>query len=176
MANGGERINPYGSISDAELYAIAANTPSPLMNRYESAIKRATYLDIYDITPAERPILATETHMIIRDFVEEDDRQKTIYGTGGVIKSALLDVAQVRRVMANFYSQGKHGIFDIHGNDQRLEVLEDAAFGDDYRYEYPEVGVVIDLINEMLTRGKHSRTAAGALLDLRRIYSKTLRL
>lgn len=39
MADNGERINPYGPISNAELYPITANTPSRLMDRYESAVK-----------------------------------------------------------------------------------------------------------------------------------------
>jgi hypothetical protein len=176
MANGGERINPYGPVSDAELYAVGANTPSPLMDRYESAVKRASYLDIHDITAAERPILATETHMIIRDFVAEDDSQKVIYGDGGIVRSPLLDVLLVRSVMTNYYKFRKHCAFDVHGIDQRQEVLEDAAFVDDYRHQYPEVGIVINLLDEMHARREHSTTAAGALLDLLRVYSKALRL
>jgi hypothetical protein len=176
MANGGERINPYGPISDAELYDITAHTTSPLMAHYASAVQLAACLDINDITSAERPTLATETHMIIRDFITEKDEQNTVYGAGDVVTSKLLDEAHVRRVLTAFYNQGKHMSFDIHGADQRPEVLMDAAFVSDYQYEYPEVRLVVNLLDEMRERGKRSRSAAGALLDLMRIYSKTLRL
>lgn len=114
--------------------------------------------------------------MIICDFVIEDDNQKTIYGSGGVIKSELLDVTLVREVMTRFYKQGKHAAFDVQGNEQRPEVLADAKFVDDYQFQYPEVSTVISLLDEMHKRGERSHSAASASLDLLRVYSKSLKL
>ncbi len=174
------RDNPFGPISDEELYRHAAEVPSLGLHRFANRILDGSFLNIYDISPAERETTAEQSLMVIRTLIREDDEFINVHGSEGLVRSNLLDADLLQGQLTHYYRGGKQHAHDVTGADQAIATRLDMQVLQVHGQRYPEVQMVTSLLTDLLPReqaierGAKNRTAAGALLDLLRVYAASI--
>ena len=151
---------------------LAPPTPTSLYERYKIEASHSG-LDIADITLAERPILANESRVIVRQLIIKDDERQTLSGSEGVVRSKLFDEFLVDRKMKEFYRTFEREAINLSVvNMQRKEVKQDMRTVYDHIDEYKEIAIAADLLSELFGQGNIS--AADAMVDLLCSYSRTI--